>query len=106
MFVVLLTYVKELAVIDALIPEHVAFLDEQYRAGVFLASGRRVPRTGGVILARGGGRSELENILARDPFAKAGAATYEVVEFSPSKAAPGLEVLLGTEGRRADGEAR
>ncbi len=94
MFVVLLTYVKDLAVIDALIPEHVAFLDEQYRAGVFLASGRRVPRTGGVILARSGDRAELEAILARDPFARAGAATYEVVEFSPTKAAPELACVL------------
>lgn len=94
MFVVLLNYVKPLEVIDGLIPAHVAYLDEQYAAGVFLASGRKVPRTGGVILARATDRAELEAVLARDPFARAGAAEYEVVEFSPSKASPDLACVL------------
>ncbi|WP_323916952.1 YciI family protein [Aeromonas caviae] len=47
MFVVTLTYVKPLAEIDALIPAHIAWLERQYAAGHFLASGRRVPRIGG-----------------------------------------------------------
>ena len=52
MFVVTLTYVKPLAETDALIPAHIAWLERQYAAGHFLASGRRVPRVGGVILSR------------------------------------------------------
>jgi hypothetical protein len=52
MFVVLLTYEKDLAEVDRLMREHMRFVQEQYDAGVFVVSGRRVPRTGGVILAR------------------------------------------------------
>jgi len=95
MFVVLVHYVKPLEVIDALIPAHVAFLDEQYQAGVFLASGRQVPRTGGLIMAHGVLREELERILAKDPFAVNGAAEYTVIEFVPSKASPEIACLLG-----------
>ena len=56
MFVLLLTYVRPLAEVDALMREHVAWLDEHYAAGRFLVSGRRIPRTGGVIVARGDDR--------------------------------------------------
>lgn len=94
MFVVLLNYLRPLEVIDELLPAHVAFLEGQYRAGFFLASGRRVPRTGGVILARAASREELDAVLAQDPFAAAGAAAYEVVEFCPTKSTPELACIL------------
>jgi len=93
MFLVLMTYIAPLEVIDALLADHVRFLDEQYAAGVFLASGRQVPRKGGVILARAESRAALEAILARDPFARHNAARCEVVEFTPSKTAPELACL-------------
>jgi len=93
-FVVLLTYTKSLDVIDALLEEHVRFLDANYAQGVFLASGRREPRTGGVILARAESRQALETILADDPFFREGAAAYEVIEFIPGKVAPHLAGLL------------
>lgn len=93
MFVVTVTYVQPLAEIDALLPAHVAFLDENFAAGRFLAAGRQVPRTGGVILARAGSRQELEQVLGQDPFRQAGAAEYGVVEFTPNRVAEGLEAL-------------
>ena len=85
MFVVLLTYQKPLGEIDRLMKDHVRFLQQQYDAGVFVASGRRVPRTGGVILAHGTDKPGLEAIMARDPFVREGAATFEVIEFTPSQ---------------------
>jgi uncharacterized protein YciI len=94
MFVVILTYIKPLEEIDILLAAHVSWLDEQYAAGYFLASGRRVPRTGGVILVRGLEREALDAILARDPFKLGGVADYQVVEFIPGKMASGLETLL------------
>ena len=94
MFVVLLRYCQPLEVIDGLLNAHRLYLDENYARGVFLASGRQLPRTGGVTLARAASREALEAILAEDPFATAGAASYEVVEFLPGKVAPGLEGLL------------
>lgn len=90
MFVVLLRYLVPLEKIEALLPEHVAFLDRHYADGTFLVSGRKVPRTGGVILARGESEESLRRILAEDPFSREGAATYDVVQFQPTRTAEGL----------------
>ncbi|EGB15864.1 YCII-related protein [Pseudodesulfovibrio mercurii] len=91
MFILLLTYVKPLSEIDRLIPPHVEYLEKNYAAGTFLFSGRREPRTGGVIIARAGSRAEVKAIIAEDPFLIEGAAEYEIVEFHPSKTAPDLD---------------
>ncbi|WP_406278809.1 YciI family protein [Embleya sp. NBC_00896] len=94
MFVITLTYAVPVEEIDALMADHLEWLDRHYAAGTLLASGRRVPRTGGVILARAADRAALDAVLAEDPFARAGAAAYDVVEFAPTRTAPGLEGLL------------
>lgn len=93
MFVVLVNYVKPLAEVDAVLAAHGRFLDGLYASGVLLASGRRVPRTGGIILARAESREQLAEILARDPFVLAGVAEYEIVEFLATKTAPELDFL-------------
>ena len=93
-FVLLLTYTRPLAEVDALMREHMAWLNEQYDAGRFLVSGRQIPRTGGVILARGDDREEIEALAATDPFVAGGVATCEVVEFRASQVAEGLRPLL------------
>lgn len=93
MYIVLLTYRKPLAEIDKLMRRHVAWLEVHYASGRFIASGRRVPRTGGVILARSGDEEALRALLAEDPFIAEGAASFELVEFTPSMTAPGAEVL-------------
>ena len=91
MFVIVLTYVKPLAEVDALMRPHMAWLTEQYAAGRFLVSGRRVPRTGGVIVAHGDDREAIEALAATDPFVRGGVATVEVIQFRASQSAPGLE---------------
>jgi uncharacterized protein YciI len=93
-FVLLLTYIKPLPEVDALMREHVAWLDEQYDAGRFLVSGRRIPRTGGVIVARGDDREHIEAVAASDPFVSGGVATCEVIRFRASQTAAGLDSLL------------
>jgi len=93
MFIVTLTYIRPLAELDALMSKHVAWLKKHYKSGLFIASGRQVPRKGGVILARSGDRLALEAILDQDPFIKSGCARADVVEFTPSMTAPGAEVL-------------
>jgi uncharacterized protein YciI len=90
LFVVLLTYERPLEEIDLAMDAHVAFLEEGYRAGVFLASGRRVPRTGGVILAVAGTRADLEALMSHDPFVARGLARFEIVEFRSSLHHPAL----------------
>ncbi|CAM4264827.1 MAG: YciI family protein [Paenibacillus macerans] len=85
MFVIILTYTKPLETVDSLLPEHAAYLERQYEKGVFIVSGRRVPRDGGVILANAGSREEIEAIIEGDPFYKEKVAVYEVLEFMPTR---------------------
>ncbi|MFF8933636.1 YciI family protein [Streptomyces paradoxus] len=91
MFVLELTYTAPLEAVDAVLKEHVDWLDEQYRQGVFLASGRKNPRDGGVIIAVAGDRARIEAITAQDPFVTAGVCAYRVTEFTATKTAPALE---------------
>jgi uncharacterized protein YciI len=92
-FVLLLSYTRPVEEVDALMREHMAWLREQYAAGRFLVSGRQVPRTGGVIVARGEDREEMEALAATDPFVTGGVATVQVVQFRASQTADGLDAL-------------
>lgn len=94
MFVILVNYLRPLAEVDALLAEHRAFLAQRYASGHFLVSGRREPRDGGVILARAASRAEVEAIVTEDPFHQAGLAEYQILEFTPTMAAPELSVLM------------
>ena len=96
MFVITLTYTKPLVDVERHLATHIAFLDAYYAKGVFIASGRKVPRTGGVILAKAESRPVLEAILQQDPFYIEDVAEFDVVEFVPTKAAAGLEQLIET----------
>lgn len=87
----ILDYLADLTEIDAALADHATWLDENYRSGLFLASGRREPRTGGVILAAGL-REDLENAVAADPFAQRRLARHTVIEFHPSKFGGALNV--------------
>ena len=91
MFVLELSYTAPLDQVDAVLEAHVAWLDAQYEQGVFLASGRKNPRDGGVILAVAEDRAAIERIAATDPFVGAGVCAYRVTEFAATKTAPELE---------------
>ncbi|MFE0516842.1 YciI family protein [Streptomyces sp. NPDC058964] len=91
MFVLELTYTAPLDAVDAVLPDHVTWLEEQYEKGHFLASGRKNPRDGGVILAVAKDRARIEEITAGDPFVAAGVCAYRFTEFVATKTAPELE---------------
>ncbi|MET9433827.1 YciI family protein [Streptomyces sp. NPDC006551] len=90
MFVLELTYTAPVERVDALMEAHIAWLDAQYAAGVFIASGRKNPRDGGVILATGADRSEIEKIAAADPFSVEGVCAYRITEFYATKTSDAL----------------
>jgi uncharacterized protein YciI len=94
MFVIELIYKADLAEIDANMRSHMAYLKKHYAAGRFLASGRKVPREGGVILALGDSREEIEGIVAEDPFVARGLADFRVIEFRVSQHADSIDALL------------
>jgi uncharacterized protein YciI len=81
-FLLISRYTAPLERIEELVPAHRDYLQEQFAAGVFVVSGRRVPWTGGVIVARGT-REQVEAAVAADPFTREGVAETELVEFQP-----------------------
>ena len=94
MFILSLTYKKSNEEADRYMEPHMAWVKEGYDSGMFLASGRKVPRTGGVILALGD-RAAIEAFVATDPFTIHGIADYETVEVALTRVAGGLEKLQG-----------
>ncbi|WP_066823316.1 YciI family protein [Sphingomonas mali] len=90
---ILITYVVPLDEVDRHMKSHIDWLERGYDEGLFLLSGRRNPRTGGVIVCRGH-RAEVEALAASDPFVTSGAATIEVIEFNASWAADAVVPLL------------
>ena len=84
MFVIELVYKADLKEIDAHMTAHVRFLKKYYADGTFLASGRKIPREGGIILAVGKSRDEIETIIREDPFLARGLADVRIVEFRAS----------------------
>ncbi|WP_433944478.1 YciI family protein [Paenibacillus sp. SN-8-1] len=85
MFIISLHYLQPLEVVDQYIEEHVQFLEKQYAEKRFIFSGRKVPRTGGVILAKASSREEVEELIQDDPFYKHRVAEYEITEFQITK---------------------
>lgn len=85
-----LVYKADLSEIDAHMKAHMAFLKKYYAAGNFLISGRKIPRDGGIILAVGKDKQELEAIVKEDPFHKHGLAEFRIIEFRASQRADDL----------------
>jgi uncharacterized protein YciI len=85
MFVIEVIYKAALTEIDAHMAAHVRFLKKYYAAGNFLVSGRKIPRDGGIILAAGRSREEIEAIVREDPFHARGLAEFRVIEFRASQ---------------------
>ena len=94
MFVIELTYKAALSEIDRHMKAHAAFLNQHYASGRFVVSGRQVPREGGIIIAVGGTRADVEALVRQDPFVSGGLADFRVVEFRASQRAPDLPARI------------
>jgi uncharacterized protein YciI len=94
MFIVDLTYIVPLETLDAHMGEHMKFLRKYYKQNLFLASGRKVPRTGGIILVLAKSKEETEKIISEDPFYKRKLAKFTITEFLASQSHPILKELL------------
>jgi uncharacterized protein YciI len=94
MFVIELVYKAALGDIDAHMAAHVKFLKKYYAAGNFVVSGRKIPRDGGIILAVGKNRDEIEAIIREDPFYSRGLADFRIIEFRASQRADDIQTRL------------
>jgi len=94
MFIINLTYIVPLEELDEHMAAHVKYLHKYYKKNIFVASGRKVPRTGGVILALADSKAAVEKIIKEDPFYKHELAEFEITEFLTSQYHPDLKDLL------------
>lgn len=98
MFVIELVYKVDLDAIDAHMAAHMKFVKKYYASGHFLISGRKIPRDGGIILAVGESREEIEAIAREDPFYVKGLADVRVIEFRASQHADDIQDRIDRQG--------
>ncbi len=84
MYLVELTYISELNKIDQHLEAHRDFLNKYLKAQKLLLAGRKNPRKGGLIIFTAESTSEVEQIIAEDPFKIHNLAEYRIIEFIPS----------------------
>lgn len=85
MYIIILTYQKDLSEVEKHLEAHRSYLDKHYASGHFVASGAQVPRKGRVILCKGDSKEEILDIIAQDPFHEHRIADYQIIEFTPTK---------------------
>ncbi|HEY3405936.1 MAG TPA: YciI family protein [Ohtaekwangia sp.] len=96
MFIIDLHYIVPLEKLDAHMTDHVKFLQKYYKLNVFVASGRKVPRTGGIILALADSLETVNTIITEDPFYIHKLAEFRITEFQTSQSHPELKKFLST----------
>lgn len=94
MFIINLHYIVPLEQLDAHMTEHVKFLQKYYKLNKFVVSGRKVPRTGGIILALAKSSEEVDQIIREDPFYQHKLAEFSVTEFLTSQSHPEMKKVL------------
>lgn len=93
LFVIDLEYTKPFEEIEKILDPHLEFVSDCYRSGAFLFSGAKVPRSGGVIIAAGGSKEEIEALMARDPFCIHNVFAVTITEFKASNMADVLKEI-------------
>lgn len=94
MFIIDLTYIVPLEELDQHMADHVKYLRKYYKKNVFVASGRKVPRSGGIILAMADSKEAIEKIIKEDPFYQHELAEFTITEFLTSQYHPELKEFL------------
>jgi uncharacterized protein YciI len=93
MFLLLGRYLKPIDEVEAHLDAHRDWVREHAQAGVFIAAGREVPLQGGLIVATGVTRDEVDAIIAKDPYFIEKVAEYDVREYDVVMAVPGAAAL-------------
>lgn len=94
MFIISLSYKKDISEVEKYIEAHIQFLDKYYSEEKFIFSGRKNPRTGGIILVRNVNRDSLQEIIKQDPFYQNEIADYEITEVIPTKYDEDFKVFI------------
>lgn len=89
-FLIDLEYIVPLEAVEPHMEAHLQFVELGYAKGYFLASGPKVPRTGGVIFASAESKQELLEFCDQDPFVSEELAKLSVTEFIARRTSPNL----------------
>jgi uncharacterized protein YciI len=85
MFLVIMTYLKPLEIVEHWLASHRNHLEDYYQKGYLLASGPQNPRTGGILVVALGEPHQVEAMMQQDPFVQHEIASYQIIEFNPVK---------------------
>jgi uncharacterized protein YciI len=94
-FIVEITFKAPLEKVEPIVPAHREFLQVNYDKGIILFSGPKVPRDGGLIVARAESIDSLNNVILHDPYNLNGVANYRIIEFNPVKFQPFMQEWVG-----------
>lgn len=83
-------YLQPPDVIEQTRPAHLEFLKEEIAAGRLLLAGRQEDGTGGILITADIDAEAADDMIARDPYTRAGVAEYQRTSFNGAFRAPGL----------------
>ncbi len=95
MFIIDINYIAPIEEVDKHIEGHTAYLKKYSENNTFIISGRKVPRTGGILIANASSKEEVEKIIMEDPFYQYNVAEITISEFLHARHNPALDGLLG-----------
>lgn len=81
--VVEIIYKAPISKIEELTDSHRAYLQKGYEKGILLVSGPKVPREGGILIAKASSLEEIKSFCEQDPYFVNDAADYRFIEFNP-----------------------
>ncbi|HEU4609188.1 MAG TPA: YciI family protein [Chitinophagaceae bacterium] len=88
MYFIELTYKAAMQEIDKWLSLHKEYLTPFMQSGRIMLSGRKVPRTGGFILADFTSAAEVDEFILNDPFFKQQLADYKTMQLEPTGFGP------------------
>ena len=93
MIIVELTYKKSLEEVNQYLDEHRLFLKKYYDEGIFVVSGPKQTRDGGIIVVLSD-KVSMQEIIKEDPFFQNDIAEYRVISFEPTKYSDQFKFLV------------
>jgi uncharacterized protein YciI len=95
MFIIDIHYTAPIEEVDHYIEGHTAYLEKYVENNTFVVTGRKVPRTGGILIANAASKEEVEKIIMEDPFYQNKVAEITITEFLHARHNSALDELLG-----------
>lgn len=83
MFLINMNFTDIEKITPELTEKHRDYLEQEYQSNKLMFGGRKVPRTGGIVISQHDNEQELKQVLNLDPFIKSGAVNYSIIEFIP-----------------------